>query len=116
MSWLAHILGIDNLSGPWYGFWSGVGSDLSELAMVGALLGLLRKHNCHIHGCWRIGRHPHGRYVLCAKHHPEGAPTVDSIETEQQFQEQILAEVRAVRNAIQRGGFGLPDPGKEAAP
>lgn len=45
---LAHILGIDDVSGRWYAFWSGAGSDLSELAIVGAILGfagrVLRKH------------------------------------------------------------------------
>lgn len=116
MNWIAHWAGLDNGSGPIYLFWSGIFSALPSIGVFGVLIGAYRKHNCHIHGCWRIGRHPHGRYVLCAKHHPEGAPTVDSIESEQQFQEQILAEVREVRNAIQRGGFGLPDPGKGAAP
>jgi len=75
-AWLAHVLGLDNLSGPYYGFWSGIGSDISELALFGALMGLLRKHNCHIRGCWRLGRHPIGgtTWVVCARHHPAGAP------------------------------------------
>ena len=82
MSWLGHILGLDDLSGPWYGFWSGFGSDVSELALLGALVGLLRKHNCHVKGCWRVGRHAVDgtAWVVCARHHPVGAPTASHIE------------------------------------
>lgn len=54
MHWVAHFFGIDNLSGPFYGFWSGVGSDLGELALLG---GLWHMFNCHDEGCWRVGRH-----------------------------------------------------------
>lgn len=69
MHWLSHVLGLDNLSGPWYGFWSGIGGDLSIMATP---VVLLRKHNCHTPRCWRIGRHPiEGTpYVVCRKHHP----------------------------------------------
>jgi hypothetical protein len=70
---LAHWLGLDNLSGPWYGFWSGFGSDLGILATP---LVLLRKHNCHHHGCWRIGRHriEGTEHLVCRRHHPEDRP------------------------------------------
>lgn len=75
--WLSHVLGLDNLSGPFYGWWSGAGSDLGELALVVGAWTLFRRHNCHAKGCWRIGRHqvegtPH---VVCRKHHPTGEPT-----------------------------------------
>lgn len=77
LSWIGHVLGLDNLSGPWYGFWSGFGSDITEFAIVGALIGMLRKHNCHVHGCPRIGRlKVEGTdYVVCRRHHPDGAPS-----------------------------------------
>lgn len=79
MSWLAHILGLDNLSGPWYGFWSGVGSDLGEVALFGALWGIIRRHNCDVHRCWRFGILPTVRdgvqHHVCKRHHPTGAPT-----------------------------------------
>lgn len=79
MTWLAHILGLDNLSGPWYGFWSGIGSDLGELAITGTLAASVRRHNCHIPRCWRLGRFPvtfAGRpYVVCGRHHPHPVPT-----------------------------------------
>jgi hypothetical protein len=73
VGWLPHILGIDNLSGRWYGFWSGIGSDLGELAIVGGLVTLVRHRNCEVHHCWRLGRHPtDGGHMVCRKHHPDG--------------------------------------------
>lgn len=57
-----HALGIDDVSGRWYAFWSGFGSDLGELAIVGVLWHHL---NCHQDGCWRIARH---RTHYCRKH------------------------------------------------
>ena len=74
MSWLPHVLGLDDASGSWYLFWSGCGSDITELAIIGGLINLARRHNCEIHGCWRVGRHrvePTG-HVVCRKHHPDG--------------------------------------------
>lgn len=84
MNWLAHVLGLDNVSGPWYAFWSGAGSDLSELAIIGAAWVWVRKHNCHARGCLRLARHPvEGTpYVACAKHHPDvpdGGPSAAQI-------------------------------------
>jgi hypothetical protein len=73
---LLHFLGVDDLSGPAYGWWSGAGSDLSELALLGAIVGLLRKHNCVVAGCWRLGRHvTAAQHWVCHRHHPDGAPT-----------------------------------------
>lgn len=70
---LLHVLGIDNVSGRWYGFWSGFGSDLGLIAAGAAFL---RHRNCHVHGCWRLGRHPvEGTpYQVCRRHHPAGPP------------------------------------------
>lgn len=73
MNWVndvLNVLGITNLSGRWYGFWSGIGGDL---AFVAAPLVLLRKHNCHVRWCWRIGRHPveGTTWTVCRKHHPD---------------------------------------------
>lgn len=77
MHLLIHLLGIDDVSGHAYAFWSGFGSDLGELAIVGGLLAMIRKHNCHVHRCWRIARHPVAgtEHIVCRKHHPKGAPT-----------------------------------------
>lgn len=59
-----------------YLFWSGAGSDLGEIAIVAGLVGIYRKHNCQIKGCFRIGRHeytePDGtKRLLCWRHHPD---------------------------------------------
>lgn len=58
------------LIGPGYQFYSGIGSDLSEITLIGLLLGAWRHVNCEERGCWRPGhRHPeHGRPV-CRKHY-----------------------------------------------
>ncbi len=65
-------------SGAAYAFWSGPGSDISELAVAGTIVGLLRSRNCEIHGCWRIGRHMSAaNQRLCRKHHPEEHLTVE---------------------------------------
>lgn len=81
--WVLHYTGSDNVSGPWYGFYSGFGSDLGEYtvaaAVVTGVVHSIRKHNCQTHGCWRIGRlsHDHdGRtLMLCHRHHPVGQPS-----------------------------------------
>lgn len=76
--WLAYMTGSLNTSGapPNYNFWSGFGSDLSEVALIGALLTVVRRHNCAVRGCWRVGRHVTASgHRVCARHHPEGAPT-----------------------------------------
>lgn len=77
MNWLSHLLGLDNGSGRWYLWWSGMGANLGEFAIVGALSANVRRHNCHVEGCWRIGRHPviGTAFICCRKHTPNGAPT-----------------------------------------
>jgi hypothetical protein len=87
MGLIAHILGIDNESGRWYAFWSGFGSDLGELGIVGAILASLgawwHRHNCHVDGCRKIGRHKveGTEWVVCQGHHPTGPPTVAHIQS-----------------------------------
>jgi hypothetical protein len=77
---LLRVLGIDDVSGPWYAFWSGFGSDLGEFAIAGALIGMIRKNNCEVHGCWRLGRHATAAgHHVCRKHHPDGHLTAESV-------------------------------------
>jgi hypothetical protein len=49
--WLQVHTGTINESGPYYGFWSGFGSDIAEFGILGAigtgLYQLVRKVNCH---------------------------------------------------------------------
>ena len=57
--WLQVHTGTINESGPYYGFWSGFGSDLEEFGILGAIgagiYQLIKKYNCHEPGCWRVG-------------------------------------------------------------
>ncbi|HEX3781728.1 MAG TPA: hypothetical protein VHX38_18855 [Pseudonocardiaceae bacterium] len=106
---LLHILGIDDVSGRWYALWSGFGGDLG---LIGAAYALLRKHNCHQQWCPRIGRHPHGDWMLCSRHHPLGAPTAtdvtDRTDRQAELLAQVVIELREVKSTIQRGGLGVP--------
>lgn len=71
---LAHFFGLDNLSGPFYGFWSGAGSDITELGILGAAY---HAFNCHENGCWRVGHRisiEDGAHVRrCKRHHREAS-------------------------------------------
>ena len=87
--WLQVHTGTVNEPGPYYGFWSGFGSDLEEFGILGAvgagIYQLVKKYNCHEPGCWRIGQHPAagGQFLLCYRHHPDyqgRKPTHELIE------------------------------------
>ncbi len=77
---LFHFFGISG-TGPRYAFWSGTGSDIGEVTIIGGAYMFYRKHNCSkggakvlgSKGCWRIGKHPtaDGLYALCHRHHPD---------------------------------------------
>ena len=58
--WLQVHTGTVNEPGPYYGFWSGFGSDLEEFGILGAIgagiYQLVKKYNCHEPGCWRVGQ------------------------------------------------------------
>lgn len=71
--WFLTVTGSNNTSGTWYGFWSGFGSDIGELVIIGGLIQLVRHHNCHVKGCLRWGRHQvEGTpYKVCRVHHPD---------------------------------------------
>lgn len=73
MHWLEHWLGMDNLSGPIYGFFSGVGSDIGELGIIGALAthtaAYAHSVNCEVHGCWHLGhRTTAAGHRVCRRH------------------------------------------------
>lgn len=77
LHWLAVHTGTLIETGPYYGFFSGFGSDIGEVAIIGGMITFARHHNCHQPRCWRIGRHriEGTDYVVCRKHHPEDAKT-----------------------------------------
>jgi hypothetical protein len=87
--WFQVHTGMVDESGPYYGFWSGFGSDIAEFGILGAistgLYQLVKKVNCHEPGCWRVGTHPaaDGQFMLCYRHHPDYAgkkPTHELIQ------------------------------------
>jgi len=96
--WLSDLFGFDG--GQWYSFWSGAGADLGELAIIGAVVGMYRRHNCHMKGCWRIGKQPVDgtSWTVCHHHHPAGAATPDKLAA---AHERHVAKLAAedVRNA-----------------
>ena len=58
-----------------YNFVSGPLADITLItAFAGTLYLFLRKHNCHVHRCWRLAWHPHPDHghPVCKKHHPDG--------------------------------------------
>jgi hypothetical protein len=70
---------------PWYnepsGFVGCLGLFASAIAISFHAAASYRHKNCHVHRCWRIGRHRIGGtpYVVCRKHHPGGAPTHEEV-------------------------------------
>lgn len=74
ITFLQHVMGLDDASGNWYLWWSGIGADLG---MLGGAVALIRKHQCHVTKCWRLGKHqlPDTPWVVCTTHHPEEPPT-----------------------------------------
>lgn len=78
--WILTVTGSNNTSGVWYGFWSGFGSDLGEVTLVGVLVAQLRARNCEVHGCWRIGRHATAAgHRVCRRHHPDDRLSVADV-------------------------------------
>jgi len=91
---ILNILGVTNLSGRWYGFWSGFGSDLGEFAIFGGLIAAYRRHTCHVDHprfCWRPGTHPVAGtpYRACKKHHPDIPDKVSAHHIAQAHREQF---------------------------
>jgi hypothetical protein len=80
LHWLAVHTGTVDEPGPWYGFWSGFGSDLGEIALAGGVITLVRHRNCEVHHCWRLGRHQTGGgHRVCRRHHPDGHLTTQDV-------------------------------------
>jgi hypothetical protein len=110
---LGHVLGADGKA--WYNFWSGIGADLGGFAVLGALVGVYRKHNCHVHGCWRIAKQQvvGTSWVVCHHHHPEGHPTAQQIA---QVHSRNLAVERAAAERATRLAERGHAPPHEAGP
>ncbi len=65
---IAHFLGLDSATGPFYLFWSGAGG--LAITFVSGLGLALRWFNCDERGCWRRGRYqvPDSVLVVCPSH------------------------------------------------
>lgn len=77
--WLYVWLGLANVSGPIYAFWSGSGSVLLPWLLNGFLIAGLFwwHHQCHVHRCfWYARRKTAAREAACWRHHPEPKRTV----------------------------------------
>ena len=84
-----NIFGTDG--GGWYSFWSGFAQGVP---LIGGVYLLARKHNCHVHGCWRVGRHPVDgtSYIVCKGHHPAGSTSAQDIAAEHKAAMTALTE------------------------
>lgn len=72
--WFEIHSGTANESSPYYGFWSGFGSDIGEATIFVGVAAAWRHHNCHVKGCARLGRPVDGTpYLACPRHHPAHA-------------------------------------------
>jgi hypothetical protein len=78
--WFEVHTGTVNESGPYYGFWSGFGSDIGEATLIAGVFAAWRHHSCHVRGCARLGRQVEGTpYLACPKHHPDHKGTRRSV-------------------------------------
>lgn len=65
---------------PWtYQMWSGIVPAMTVLSLFASLGGAYHLHNCHLPGCWRLGKVKVGGAPWCARHHYLAAP-VKSLE------------------------------------
>lgn len=70
------FLGVVDGGGRWYLWWSGM---FANVTIFAAVVLFYRKHNCHVHGCLRIGSHRATDlngvdHVVCRHHHPSLGP------------------------------------------
>lgn len=82
LNWLYHYTGSVG-SGSWYGFWSGFGSDIGEVTILSAILGIYHHHKCAT--CFRFGRHilEDTKQKVCSKHYTHDC--VDQIKSNHQL-------------------------------
>jgi hypothetical protein len=104
--WLAVHTGTVNEPGPYYGFWSGFGSDLTEFGIIGVIstgiYQLVKRYNCHEPGCWRVGTHPAagGQFSLCYHHHPDFRGTKPTHEMIARLHQEHAERQAAIHNSL----------------
>lgn len=67
--WFWLFTGARNEGGDIYGLWSGFGGAVPDFLILGGFVTFLRRHNCHQHRCWRLGRHTVDGSPWCNHHH-----------------------------------------------
>jgi hypothetical protein len=71
--WFLNFTGtnIPTNGSKWYNFWSGFGSDLGELVIIGAIIGWYKRNKCV--NCWRFSHHDVAKthFRTCHKHFTE---------------------------------------------
>jgi hypothetical protein len=99
MNWLSYFFGLDNGSGAHYLFWSGIGSDATEFLILGGIIQLYRRHNCHVKGCWRMQRRAVAGtgHIVCNKHHPVPLPSHEDVKRDHVTAKRPAPRARASR-------------------
>ena len=70
VQWFDYWAGLTDAADRPYLFWSGIGSDIGEITLLGAIIAAYRHKNCNVKGCWRIGHiDPEHGHPACRKHH-----------------------------------------------
>jgi hypothetical protein len=100
--WIYHSLRWTWHDPDGYNFISG---PLADVTLLGGAYAILRRHNCHAKGCWRIGRHkvPGTDYITCRKHHPHTTPTAQDILAAHEAARKRGHAVASVAQAVVHG-------------
>lgn len=69
--WFIGVSPVPDGTSPMYQLWSGFVPALAILSLVGGLWSHYKRINCHVHGCWRIGRYDVEGFKVCHAHHPD---------------------------------------------
>jgi hypothetical protein len=95
-----------------YNFISG---PLADITLLGGGYAVARRHNCHVGGCWRVGRAkvPGTEYIVCRKHHPHDAPTAQNVLDAHTA---ALARRDTALDDLAQGAAARAAPGDGAAP
>jgi hypothetical protein len=61
-----------------------ISGPLADVTLLGGAYAILRRHNCHVRGCPRIGRDrvEGTTYIVCRHHHPHDAPSAGQVLAE----------------------------------
>jgi hypothetical protein len=94
-----------------YNFISG---PLADITLLGGAYAILRRHNCHVSGCLRVGRLqvPGTPYIVCHKHHPHEKPTAEEVLA---AHSRAVSERKAVRASIGSNAGGTASASASAS-